>query len=78
MPRNNVKKYREKLYMTQSELASKMGVQTQTIGNIENGRNRPRVKTMRKLAEHLGAPIEELFPIEDDEEKPAAGLAKIA
>ena len=72
MPANRVRKYREKLYLTQAELANKMGVQTQTIGNIENGRNKPRIRTMRKLAEQLGVPVEELFPVEEDEHVPAA------
>lgn len=69
---NNVRKYRERKYLTQGELAEKVGVTIQTIGNIENGRNKPLVKTMRKLAEKLGVSIEELFPeVLDEDEKPA-------
>lgn len=69
---NNVRKYRERKYLTQGELADKVGVTIQTIGNIENGRNKPLVKTMRKLADELGVSVDELFPqVLDDEDKPA-------
>ena len=65
--KNNVKEIRESKLMTQSQLAQMMGVQTQTISNIENSRHRPRAITVRKLVIALGVPAEQLFSDEADE-----------
>ncbi len=47
---------REQRFMTQSELSIKAGIQIATISRIENNRqeSRPRLTTVRKLAEVLG------------------------
>lgn len=66
--KNNVKEIRESKFLTQSQLAQMMGVQVQTISNIENARHRPRSITIRKLVQALGVPAEELF--EESEENP--------
>ena len=73
--RNNVRHYREQRYLTQGELGAMVGVQAQTIGNIENRKHQPRVKTIRKLAEALGIPVSELFPVSSDEENPVVPAA---
>lgn len=65
--RNNVKEIRESKLLTQSQLAQMMGVQPQTISNIENSRHRPRSITIRKLSIALGVPAEQLFSDEVDE-----------
>ncbi len=51
-----VKQARERRFMTQSELSVKAGIQIATISRIENNRqeSRPRLSTIRKLAEVLG------------------------
>ena len=50
---NNVKKIREDLLMSKSELARKSGVSALTIDRIEKGMN-CRVATMRKIILALG------------------------
>jgi len=47
---------RERRFMTQEELGKRANVQSVTISRIENGRqaSRPRISTIRKLAEALG------------------------
>jgi transcriptional regulator with XRE-family HTH domain len=44
---------REKKFLTQEELAQKAGLTVVTINRIEKGRQKPRFKTIRKLAEAL-------------------------
>jgi putative transcriptional regulator len=73
MKRLRVRDLRQKKYWTQSQLAAMIGVQSQTIANIESGRNRPHATTLQKLADVFGIPIEQLF--EADEEKPAVPAA---
>ncbi len=70
--KNNVRHWREKNYLSQSELAQLVGVQAQTIGSIENARHKPRPSTCRKLAEVLGVPVDQLFEDDSDDEKHAA------
>lgn len=45
---------RAKAGMTQVELAEVSGVSTNTIVNFENGRTKPRYRTLMALAEPLG------------------------
>lgn len=71
--KNTLRHWRDKRHLTQSELAVLIGVQVQTIGNIENGKSEPRPKTQRDLAKALNIPIEQLFPEED--EQPASLIA---
>jgi len=47
--------------MTQEELASKTGVQTATVSNIERGETDTSVYTVYKIAEALRLHIKELF-----------------
>lgn len=72
MKRLKVRDLRKERYWTQSQLAAMIGVQAQTIANIESGRNNPHPTTLHKLANAFGVPIEQLF---DDEEKPAVPAA---
>jgi DNA-binding XRE family transcriptional regulator len=67
---NHVRYYREQRRMTQSELARRIGVDSQTIWNIEHHayKHRPRFSTMRHLSEVLGVPVEQLFVDEEDED----------
>ncbi len=63
-PANNLRQYREWRCLTQKELADKAGVREQTIGNIETRRVRPSMLTKRGIAQALGIPSEEIFPLE--------------
>lgn len=70
-----LKEARERRFMTQSELSAKAGVQIATISRIENDRqeNRPRITTVRKLAEALSMdPRWIMYGVEDDTKKAAA------
>lgn len=54
---------RKKKGLTQEELAAQLGVSTSAVGNWEAGLRRPRYETLRRLAEVLGVPLDDLsFP----------------
>ena len=52
--------YRAKADMTQVELASKVGVDAQSIVNWEKGEYMPSLRTTVKLADELGVSIDQL------------------
>jgi transcriptional regulator with XRE-family HTH domain len=58
---------RERRLMTQDELAAKAKVAQTTISAIEQGKQEPRVTTVRKLAAAMGVEPEELI---DTKERP--------
>lgn len=64
--KNKVRYYRTQRFLTQDELGRIIGVQGQTVANIEKGKHKPRPKTARELAKALGVSVGELFPAEDD------------
>ena len=47
--------------MTQAELADRIGVTRQTIIAIEQGRYSPSLEAAFRIAEALGAPLDEVF-----------------
>ena len=49
--------WRRRRLLTQRQLASQAGVTQATLVDIEHGRSRPRVGTMRKLAAALGVEV---------------------
>ncbi len=57
--------------MSQQDLASAADVAVNTVWAAENGRLRPRARTLRRLAEALGVRFEELLRPEGD--RPPAG-----
>ncbi len=66
---------RERRFMTQEELGERAGVQSVTISRIENDRptSRPRMSTIRKLAEALGDdPVWIMFGEVSEDAKSAA------
>ena len=68
--KNNVRFYREKKMLSQGELATRVGVQAQTIWNLEHSRNKPRPSTLRRLSEVLEVSPDALFD-ESEAEHPA-------
>lgn len=56
MQNNNVRKYRETLMMSKTELARKAGLSTLTIDRVESGRP-CRLETKRRLLIALGLPM---------------------
>jgi putative transcriptional regulator len=66
--RNELRLHRVKVGdMTQQELADRVGATRQTIMSIEKGRYNPSVGLALRIAKVLGASIEELFRLEEEE-----------
>ena len=58
----NIKKYRNKLGLSQEDFAKKSGVKYTTLTKIEsNGIKRPSVLSMAELAKALSVSIEDLI-----------------
>ena len=55
-----IKKLREQRALSLSDLAQITGLSRVTINRIENGKQRPMPRTIRKLANALGVTVEEL------------------
>jgi transcriptional regulator with XRE-family HTH domain len=71
--RMKLREVRERLFVTQAELSERTGIAEATISRLENGAQRPRITTVRKIAGALGVPPEEL--IVWGEEVPEEGKA---
>ena len=57
-----IKELRQKLGMTQTELARKAGIKQGVLSYIENGKTKnPRIDTMQAIAAALGVPVERLM-----------------
>ncbi len=58
----NIKRLRNKLGMTQDDLAKKADIKYTTLMKVESGAvNKPSVQTMAKIAKALGVSIEDLL-----------------
>ncbi len=62
-----IREYRARFDMSQEELAEKVGVRRETIGNLEKGRYNPSLVLAWRIAKAFGTTIEEIFTIEDEE-----------
>lgn len=56
-----IQRVRKARKMTQEDLASKIGVQTATISNIEGGKTDTSIYTIFKIAQALRTHVRELF-----------------
>jgi transcriptional regulator with XRE-family HTH domain len=56
----NLKRLREKQSLSLTDLAQKSGVNRITIHRIENGKQKPMPRTVRKLADALQVDVEKL------------------
>lgn len=61
MLKTNLKEYRAKYNMKQEDLAEKVGVRRETIGNLENGRYNPSLKLAMDIAKVFEVSVETLF-----------------
>ena len=59
--KNYIKKHREKMGLSQGDLANTLDVSRQTINSIENGKFDPSLGLVFKLIDALGTPLEEIF-----------------
>ena len=62
---NKIKVYRAMKNLTQEDLAGKVGVVRQTILAIEKNKYVPSLTLAFKIAQALGASLEEVFDYED-------------
>ena len=65
MIKNRIKEYRARYNMKQEELASKVGVRRETIGNLEKGKYNPSLVLAWNIAKVFDVPIEEIFTVEN-------------
>jgi len=63
--KTKMKEYRAKINLTQERLAQIVGVRRETIIFLEQGKYNPSLRLAYKVAQALGASIEELFTFED-------------
>ena len=61
--KNEIKKFRIKLGITQEELADKVGVRRETIVFLEQGKYNPSLKLALSVAKELKTPIDKLFSL---------------
>ena len=61
--KNQIKKFRTKIGITQEELAEKVGVRRETIVFLEQGKYNPSLKLALNIAKELKIPIDELFSL---------------
>ncbi len=62
---NNIRAERNRLHLTQEQLASKAGLQTHHISNIENGKYDIKFSTLIAILKALNVPFEKLFDLND-------------
>lgn len=60
-----MKAYREKLSMSQKELAEKTGVRRETIVRLEKGQYNPSLKLALDISKCLNADVTDLFIFDD-------------
>ena len=63
---NNIKRFRNKLNISQAALADSMRVAQQAVAKWETGEAMPRADKLPELARILGCTIDELFAEESD------------
>lgn len=56
-----IRKYRAQAGMSQTALAEKIGVTQQQIEKWENGKRRPKLDALKKIAAALKIPVTELI-----------------
>lgn len=66
MIKNRIREYRAKYHMSQEELAQKVGIRRETIGNLENERYTPSLVLAWNIAKQFQVSIEEMFTVEND------------
>lgn len=61
MIRNEVKRYRKQIKMSQQELALKTGIARPYLSEIEQGKRNPTVSTALKISKALNQNVENIF-----------------
>lgn len=68
MPENRIREFRDRLGLSQTELARRVKIAPQNLSNIERGRLAPWPKVMQALAKALKTTPEDLFPAQAKQE----------
>lgn len=58
-----LKTVRERLGLTQAQIAEKAQITVMSYSRYETGKRDPRIQTAIRIAHALGVTVEELFPI---------------
>lgn len=58
-----IKEAREEKGLTQRQVADRMGVKYQNIGQYERGLRTPKIGTIRRIADALGVKVSELIEL---------------
>jgi len=64
--KTRIRELRARDRLSQEELAQKVGVRRETIGNLENGRYNPSLKLAMDIARVFGCPVEDIFFFSDE------------
>lgn len=64
---NRIRVFRAQYKMSQEELAKKVGVRRETIGNLENGKYNPSLLLAMDIADVFGVTVDSLFQRINDE-----------
>lgn len=66
MIRNKIREYRARYGMKQEELARRVGVRRETIGNLEKGKYNPSLKLAMDIARVFETTVEDLFTFTEE------------
>jgi putative transcriptional regulator len=69
--KNRIKEFRKKKKLRQEDLAEELSVTRQTIIAVENDKYNPSLELAMKMAKFLETTVEELFELEEENEKRA-------
>jgi transcriptional regulator with XRE-family HTH domain len=56
-----IRQFRKRKNLTQAELARRLGVDRSTINKIENGKIRPSLALLERIAHELGVSVKDFF-----------------
>lgn len=59
---NKIQKLRKSAGITQEEFADRLGISRTHIGHIEQGRKKPSLELLQKIAKYLKVTVSELIP----------------
>lgn len=63
--KTRIRELRARDRLSQEELAQKVGVRRETIGNLENGRYNPSLKLAMDIAKVFNTTVEDIFFFSD-------------
>lgn len=72
----NIKKYREKLGISQAEMARRLGISRQTFNNYELGKREADYETLLKISEELHTSVHALLTSDNSEPQNCIVLEK--